>query len=93
MKEFLKDLYSSLPAPANLGVRLAIWIVGLSPVFKRRRLMGFDRLVPEERIRLLSELSSSESYTVRQMVMILKMNGALSHAATTRFHEEMGTAR
>ena len=83
---FLEDIYQHLPFPANLSMRATLWMVGLAPMVKQRKLKTLDRLPPEERLEILQSFSRSESYLLRQSALLLKMNGALSHASTTRMH-------
>ena len=88
---FLKDFYTNMPFPANLSVRAAFWSAGLAPLFMKKSLRRFHHLPLEERIEILNRFSSSDSYLLRQMTIMLKMCGSLSYTSTTRFHNATST--
>jgi hypothetical protein len=81
IEAFLADLLRRIPLTAALGLRVAIWIVALAPVFLMRRLATVARLGPLEQQALVALLLSSSSYAVRQLVMALKATGGLLYGA------------
>jgi acyl-CoA reductase-like NAD-dependent aldehyde dehydrogenase len=84
---FLKDLYLSMPFPSNWAMRLNFWAVGLAPGFILKKWTFVDRLSVEDRLTLIQAFYQSESYLLRQIAILLKMNGSLSQLSTTRFRQ------
>jgi hypothetical protein len=78
---FLRDLMRDVPWKAALGVRLAIWLVALAPLFVVRRLATITQLGRADRERVVASLVASESYAIRSLVLVLKAVGALLYAA------------
>jgi hypothetical protein len=78
---FLKDLFGRIPLTAALGLRVAIWIVGLAPLFLMRRFATVAHLGTHDREMLLEALSRSSSYAVRQLIVALKATGGLLFGA------------
>ncbi|MCS6914944.1 MAG: hypothetical protein RMK29_11470 [Myxococcales bacterium] len=56
-----------------LGLRLALWLVWLAPLWRQGRPLTFGALSPAEREALLEALLDSPIYAVRELVMLLKM--------------------
>jgi hypothetical protein len=83
---FLARMVRTAPLEPALGVRVAIWIVALAPLFVLRRVATIHDLSPEEREGLVVRLASNALYPVRQLVLLLKTVGALLYAgdATVR---------
>lgn len=73
-------IIASAPFEAAVGMRLALLMVVLSPLFVLRRPRTFLGLAPEVRERVLDALLSSSTYAVRQLVLALKTMGALLYA-------------
>jgi hypothetical protein len=78
---FLRELMHTLPFRAALGVRLAVWLVALAPLFVVLRFSTIARLKLHERELVIAKLAASESYAIRSLVLILKTMGALLYAA------------
>jgi hypothetical protein len=78
---FLRDLFARVPLLAALGLRAAIWIVALAPIFLMGRLVTVMRLSSHEQQALLATLSSSSSYAVRQLILALKASGGMLFGA------------
>jgi hypothetical protein len=73
---FAEDLAAS-PWEAAVTTRLALWLVWLAPLcplFWRRRLSTFGRLVPPDQAALLEQLLLSRSYLVRTAALFLKLS-------------------
>jgi hypothetical protein len=87
VRAFLKDLFGRIPLTAAVGLRVAIWIVALAPIFLMRRFVTVAHLDVPERHALLDALSSSSSYAVRQLVVALKATGGLLFGAAVSLHE------
>ena len=65
------DDFAASPWMPALGIRLALWLVWLAPLFRRRRTFG--ALGSDEREQLLERLLESRSDTVRMLLMFLKL--------------------
>jgi hypothetical protein len=81
---FLRDLMAHLPLRAAMGVRLAVWLVALAPIFVLLRFATIARLTLDDRERVIGTLVASESYAMRSLVLVLKAMGALLYAADHR---------
>ena len=77
---YLVEVMRSLPFKARLGLRAAVWMVALAPLFVLRRLATIDRLATADGERVVAKLCASPSYGVRSLVMLLKTFGALLYA-------------
>ncbi|HZU84324.1 MAG TPA: hypothetical protein VE987_15450 [Polyangiaceae bacterium] len=86
---FLRELMTHLPFQAALGVRLAIWLVAVAPLFVIGRLATIAGVALEERERVLTALVASRVYAVRSLVLVLKTLGALLYAADERVRTRM----
>ena len=74
---FLLEVMRYLPFRAALGMRVAIWLVALAPLFVLGRGTTIARLSARDRERVVGALASSPVYFVRSLVLILKTMGAL----------------
>jgi hypothetical protein len=80
LRGFLSQVMATVPFQAALGLRLAVWIVALAPLFVLGRfttLLGLDQADREE---LIARLLANRAYAIRSLVMILKTIGALLYA-------------
>ncbi|HEY8089042.1 MAG TPA: hypothetical protein VIF09_14385 [Polyangiaceae bacterium] len=77
---FLRQVMACVPFQAAFGLRAAVWLVALAPLFVLGRLATIAGLGVADRERLVQVLSTSRSYVVRSLVMILKTMGALLYA-------------
>jgi hypothetical protein len=78
---YLGEVTSNVPLKAAVGLRIAILIVALAPIFLMGRFATIRSLAREERERVVTKLLQSPQYAVRQLVMILKTIGAMLYAA------------
>jgi hypothetical protein len=81
---YLAELMASLPLKPALGLRVAIWLVALAPLFVIRRVATLPSLSQVDRERVVSALVASPSYALRSLVMLLKTFGALLYAGDDR---------
>jgi hypothetical protein len=81
---YLGDVMGWVPFRAAMGLRLAIWLVALAPLFVLGRLTTIAGLAPAERERVMTVLVASRSYAVRSLVLVLKSFGALLYASDAR---------
>ena len=91
-EEFMHDLYFHIPQPGKIGLRAAIWMIGLAPIWKRKALRSIAGIKPELRLKILEEIYESPSYIQRQLAMLMKLNGSFLHTSTTRFHQALKDA-
>jgi hypothetical protein len=80
LRGFLAQVMKTVPLQAALGLRIAVWLVSLAPLFVIGRLTIFARLSQEDRVRVVSTLLANRSYAIRSIVLILKTIGALLFA-------------
>lgn len=77
---FLTQVMRTVPLQAAFGLRLAVWIVALAPIFIVGRLVTIARLDQAGREKVIGTLLAHRSYALRSLVMILKTIGALLYA-------------
>ena len=80
VRGFLGRVVASVPSKVALGLRLAVWIVALAPLFVLGRLATITSLAQADRERVVAALVMSRNYALRSLVMILKTMGALLYA-------------
>jgi hypothetical protein len=78
---FFEDVGVHLPLRSSLGLRVAVWVVALSPLVVLGRPCTFAGLDAERREQVLSMLLASPLYVIRQTVTALKAVGALLYAS------------
>jgi hypothetical protein len=74
---FFDGLFAQAPFESSLGLRVAIWILGLAPLFVLGKPRSFAGLGIEDRERLYLKLAASRVYVVRSLVIALKAIGSL----------------
>jgi hypothetical protein len=74
---FLAEVMQCVPFQAALGLRLAIWLVALAPLFVIGRFATIAGLAQGDRERVVGSLVGHPSYALRSLVLILKTMGAL----------------
>jgi hypothetical protein len=77
---FMHAMMRRLPLRSALGLRVAVWIAALAPLFELGRVTTIARLKPSDRERLVVRLVKSRLYIVRSLMMMLKTFGALLYA-------------
>ncbi len=83
-QNFVRQVYTDLPSFSAFGMRAAIWLLALAPIWKFKAFKTIDQLGEDMRTNLLSDLYKSKTYLVRQLTMLMKLHGANLHAATTK---------
>lgn len=63
---------------AGLGLRAALWMVSLAPLWCLGRLATFSLLTLRERSELLSQLLRHRSFAVRELTLLLKLTAAMA---------------
>ena len=77
---YVDDTFRKIPLEPVIGLRLAIWIVALAPIFVLRRLRTLRGIAPSDREVVLLALTTNRVYAIRQLVMALKAMAALLYA-------------
>jgi hypothetical protein len=77
---FLREVLVVVPFKPALGMRLAIWMCALAPLFVLGRFATLAGLGLPEREEVVARLVASRFYVVRGLVMVLKTMGALLYA-------------
>jgi hypothetical protein len=86
---FVDDLIAKVPLEQSIGIRLALWIVALAPLFTIRRLATIATLAPSERARVFDRLLASPVYAIRQLTLSLKALAALLYAQSPPVRAQM----
>ena len=89
LEEFLRATLVRVPLEPALGLRIAIWVVALAPIFVLRRVTTIHGLAPPDRERVVAALVASPIYAVRQLVIALKAIGAMLYAAAPAVRARM----
>jgi hypothetical protein len=88
---FFDELLGEIPLEQSIGLRLALWIVALAPLFTVTKLGTIASIAPGERTRVLERLLASPVYAVRQLVMALKAMATLLYAQSAAVRTAMTT--
>jgi len=77
VRGFLSEVLGAVPFQAALGLRIAIWLVALAPLFIIGRFKTISGLTQPDRERVVAALVGHRSYALRSLTLILKTMGAL----------------
>jgi hypothetical protein len=86
---FMRLLKGSTPLAA-LGLRAALWMVVLAPLWLWGRSATFSRLAAAERVELLSKLLRHGSTAVRELSLLLKFAAAVALLGTPSVRARSG---
>ncbi len=81
---YLDRTLSSIPFEPSIGLRLAIWVVALAPIFVLKRFATIASLGVEDRERVISAIYASPYYVVRSAAIALKAIGSLFYCGDAR---------
>ncbi|WP_394820825.1 hypothetical protein [Pendulispora albinea] len=87
LESYLAETRSRVPFRSALGLRLAIWLVALAPLFVLHRFATIASLDESSRATVIRNLLTSPIYVVRQLVMLLKAVGAVLYAGAPAVRE------
>jgi hypothetical protein len=93
VRGFLQQVMRCVPFQASLGLRAAVWLVALAPLFVLGRFATIAGLGLADRERVVAALVASRSYVVRSLVLILKTMGALLYAGDDAVRARMAPPR
>lgn len=85
----LQSLLAVAPARAVWGVRAAIVLCALAPIFLLGRLRTLGGVDAEARTLVMERLLASSFYPVRQLAMLVKMMGSFIFARAPQVREAM----
>lgn len=88
---FFDDAIATVPLEPSLGLRIALWIVALAPLFTIRRFATIASLDDDARETVLQRLLTSPIYAVRQLVAGFKAFGSLLYAQSPAIRKQMTT--
>src|SRR4051812_11987071 len=77
---YLDGVLREVPFEQSLGLRVALWIVALAPLFTVRKLGTIASIDESARGRVLMALLTSPVYAIRQLTLGLKAMAALLYA-------------
>jgi hypothetical protein len=77
-------------ALAGFGLRLAVWMVALAPLWLLGRLSTFSKMACRERTELLTRLLVHNSFVVRELTMLLKLTAAMALLGTLSVRARSG---
>jgi hypothetical protein len=86
---YLRDIFARVPFEPVMGLRLAIWIAGLAPIFVLHRARTIASLDARDRERVVGALVTSPVYAVRQLLVALKAIGALLYCGQPEVRDAM----
>jgi len=75
---------------AALGLRLAIWIAALAPLWLWGKLTTISKLATDRRTELLRELLTHRAFAVRELVTLLKLSAAMALLGTPSVRARSG---
>ncbi len=84
---FYRELFAAAPPVVAFGLRGAIWLFALLPLFLLARLRLFSGLLPEERDLLLTRASEHRFYFLRQAAMALKTFACMAYFRDPRVRQ------
>ena len=86
--------FCTLNAPAGpkvrYGIRAALALIALSPVWQKRRLATIDALDAEERTALIEELSRHPLQLVRELTLLMKVQTSMALLGTPSLRSRSG---
>jgi hypothetical protein len=88
-----EEMLAQSPFLAAMGVRAAIWVAYLFPLFIVGKLKTLSGLSPDEQDRYLNRLYDHPLYLIRQTILLLKSVACLSYLADDRVREALGMMR
>jgi hypothetical protein len=75
---------------AALGLRLAIWIAALAPLWLWGKLTTISKLALERRTELLRELLVHRAFVIRELALLLKLSAAMALLGTPSVRARSG---
>jgi hypothetical protein len=92
IRSFVRDFGDRSPFDTAIGLRLAIWVVTLAPLFWRLKLKTFGKLDEHEQLELLHSMGGSNIYFIREIPTLLKMMGSFALFSPPATHQQLGSS-
>lgn len=89
---FFDETLAQVPLEQSVGLRFALWMIALAPLFLLGKLHTIASLERQDRVRLLEKLLASPIYAVRQLVLAVKALGIMLYAQSPEIREQMYAA-
>lgn len=89
----MREVMRCVPFKVALGLRIAIWMIALAPLFVLGRLATIVGLALADREKVVSELVTSRFYGVRSLVLFVKTMGALLYAGDDAVRARMAVPK
>ena len=86
----LRTMRAQATPLAAFGLRFAVWLLALSPLWACGRLCTAARLPVERRAALLARMLRHRSFLVREMTLLLKFVAAMALLGTQSVRERSG---
>jgi hypothetical protein len=93
LRGFLRQVVAIVPTQAAVGLRVAVWLCALAPLFVIGKLSTLSGLAEADRERVVVRLAASRLYAIRSLVLILKTIGALLYAGDDAVRARMNAPR
>jgi len=88
---YFQEVLRTVPFEQSVGLRFALWLIALAPVFTIRKVSTIATLDADDRQRVLDALLASPVYVVRQLVMSMKAIAALLYSQSKVIRAQMAT--
>jgi hypothetical protein len=83
------EMVAAAPLEQALGLRLALWLVALAPLWLLRRPRTIATVSAGERQRVLALLLASPGYAVRQLALVFKATASMLYARSPEARRAM----
>jgi hypothetical protein len=90
MRGFVDDLVRYAPPLSVVGMRAATWLIWLGPLFFVGSLRTFGGLDAERQTRMLTRMSESSLYPVREVAVLMKTIGSLGFCSLPAVQAQLG---
>lgn len=90
---YLEGVLRDVPFEQSVGIRVALWMVALAPLFTVRKLGTIASIDPASRAAVLMGLLASPIYAVRQLTLSMKAIAALLYSQSASVRAAMTKPR
>ena len=87
---FFDDALGRMPGRARLGLRMALWVIQVAPLFCRVAWSRFSQLDEARQLETLTRLKTSRWYLARELLMLLKAVGSLGFCGLPAVQRSVG---
>jgi len=86
----MRKMMQASTRTAALGLRLALWMVALAPVWLTGRFRTLGHLGPAPRSEILRRLLGHRLYIVRELTLLLKLNACMAMFGLSALRQRSG---